>query len=172
MLGRDYPTQNCSVARALEVVGERWTLLILRDAFLGVTRFDGFARKLGIGESVLARRLATLVDAGVMERRPYRGGRFDYVLTDRGRDLFPVIHALLAWGDAHFSPDGPPVLTRHRGCGGDLTRGPRCAVCGAEVGPEAVEWWWGPGSGREPAPIRVSRAPAAAGSVESGPSDR
>ncbi len=153
MLGRDYPEQNCSVARALEVVGERWTLLILRDAFLGVTRFDRFARKLGIGESVLARRLAVLVDAGVMERRPYQGNRFDYVLTDRGRELFPVIHGLLSWGDAHFAPDGPPVLPRHLGCGGELLPGPRCAACGADVGSDEVEWRWGPGSGRAEATI-------------------
>lgn len=156
MLGRDYSDQNCSVARALEVVGERWTLLIVRDAFLGVTRFDRFARKLGIGESVLARRLQTLCDAGVLERRPYRPGRYDYVLTDRGRGLWPVVHGLLSWGDANFSPSGAPVLTRHDGCGGALGQGSRCEACGETVGPDDVEWRWGPGSGRDEARIAAT----------------
>lgn len=158
MLGRDYATQNCSIARSLEVVGERWTLLIMRDAFLGVTRFDGFARKLGIGESTLTRRLATLCDAGVMERRPYQPNRADYVLTDRGRALFPVIHGLMSWGDAHFSADGAPVLTRHLACGTDLSPGALCAECGRVVEADEVEWLWGPGSGREPTRF-LPRAP-------------
>ena len=158
MLGKDYASQNCSIARALEVVGERWTLLIMRDAFLGVTRFDRFARKLGIGESTLTRRLATLCNAGVMEKRPYQPNRYDYVLTDRGRALFPVIHGLMSWGDENFSPGGPPVLTRHAGCGGVLERGARCATCGELVGPDDVEWRWGPGSGR--AEARIDARPA------------
>src|SRR5262249_36142349 len=164
MLGRDYSGQNCSIARALEVVGERWTLLILRDAFLGITRFDGFARKLGIAENVLARRLETLTEAGVLERPPYQGRRHDYVLTERGRELFPVIVSLMRWGDEHLSPDGPPALIRHAGCGGGIAAGARCEGCGATVGPDEVEWLWGPGSGRpervfHPRPERA--APAA-----------
>ncbi len=148
MLGRDYPNQNCSVARALEVVGERWTLLILRDAFLGVTRFDGFARKLGVSDNVLARRLETLCEAGVLERRPYHGRRSDYVLTERGRGLFPVIVGLLSWGDEHLAPAGPPALLRHARCGGAITAGTHCATCGAAVTSDDVDWFWGPGSGR------------------------
>jgi DNA-binding HxlR family transcriptional regulator len=150
VLGRDYPAQNCSVARALEVVGERWTLLIVRDAFLGVSRFDDFARRLGVAENVLSRRLATLVEAGVLERRAYAPRRHDYLLTTRGRDLFPVIVSLLAWGDAHAAPDGAPVRVRHAGCGGGLGAGARCARCGADVGADDAEWLWGPGSGRRP----------------------
>lgn len=118
MLGRDYTGQNCSIARALEVVGERWSLLILRDAFLGVTRFDRFARKLGIAPNILTRRLRTLCDAGVMQRVPSaeRADRFEYHLTDRGRELFPVIMGLMRWGD-EMSPGGAPVVARHSGCG-------------------------------------------------------
>lgn len=155
VLGRDYRRQNCSVARALEVVGERWTLLIVRDAFLGVTRFDRFAERLGIAPNVLARRLETLVEAEVLERRAYSEAplRHEYVLTARGRELFPVIMALLGWGDAHLAPHGEPVLVTHRGCGGRL-RGTRCASCGADVGAEDAEWRWGPGSGRQVGELR------------------
>lgn len=151
MLGRDYQGQNCSVARALEVVGERWTLLILRDAFLGITRFDGFARKLGVAPNVLSRRLETLCEAGVLTRAPYqeRPARYDYALTDRGRELFPVIMGLLHWGD-ELSEGGPPALVRHAGCGGEVSGRTRCRRCGADVGPSDVEWLWGPGSGRPP----------------------
>ena len=157
MLGRDYTDQNCSVARSLEIVGERWTLLIVRDAFLGVRRFDGFARKLGLASNILSRRLATLVDAGVLERRTYqeRPPRDEYTLTERGLTLFPVIVALMAWGDDHFAPSGPPVSLRHRDCGGDLDAGARCARCSTPVGAREAEWWWGPGSNRPPAPLPV-----------------
>lgn len=155
MLGRDYTSQNCSIARALEVVGERWTLLILRDAFLGVRRFDGFARKLGVAPNVLSRRLEGLVEAGVLERRRYqeRPPRDEYLLTAAGVDLFPVIASLLSWGDRHAAPEGPPVLLRHRECGGALGYAAVCARCGAAVGPAEAEWWWGPGSRREVEPI-------------------
>ena len=157
MLGRDYHDQNCSVARALEPLGERWTMLIVRDAFLGVRRFDGFARKLGLAPNILSKRLATLVDVGVLARQAYqeRPLRYEYTLTERGLELFPVIVALMAWGDRHFAPDGPPVRLRHRDCGGDLDAGTRCATCHESVGPHDAEWWWGPGSTRPAAPIPV-----------------
>jgi DNA-binding HxlR family transcriptional regulator len=149
VLGRDYGGQNCSVARALEVVGERWTLLIVRDAFLGVTRFDGFARKIGVAPNVLARRLETLCRAGVLSRTRYqeRPPRYEYALTDRGRALFPVIMGLLSWGDA-LGPAGPPALVRHAGCGGAVTARALCERCGADVEAGDAEWYWGPGSGR------------------------
>ena len=157
MLGRDYHDENCSVARALETLGERWTMLIVRDAFLGVRRFDGFARKLGLAPNILSKRLATLVEAGVLARRAYheRPLRYEYALTERGLELFPVIVALMAWGDRHFAPTGPPVRLRHRDCGGDLDAGTRCAICDEPVGPRDAEWWWGPGSRRPAAPIPV-----------------
>jgi len=152
VLGRDYAGQNCSIARALEVVGERWTLLILRDAFFGVTRFDLWQRRLGIAPNVLAKRLHTLVEARVLERRPYheRPERVDYRLTERGEALFPVILGLLRWGDEELAERGPPALPRHAGCGGSIDSSARCKRCEERVRSEDVEWLWGPGSSRPP----------------------
>src|SRR5437588_10055882 len=102
---------RCSVARTLGLVGEWWTLLVLRDSFRGVRRFDDFQRNLGIARNVLADRLATLVEAGILERRRYqeRPERFEYRLTDKGRDLYPVIVTLMQWGDRWAAdPSGPP----------------------------------------------------------------
>ena len=115
------PEQVCSIARALEVVGERWTLLILRDARLGLRRFDEFQESLGIASNVLASRLKLLSDEGVLERRPdpERPGRPEYVLTDKGRALGPALITLMNWGDRYYpTPSGPPRLTMHAGCGG------------------------------------------------------
>jgi DNA-binding HxlR family transcriptional regulator len=141
MLHRTYDSQACSVARTLEIVGERWTLLILRDAFGGVRRFDGFQRSLGIARNVLADRLQRLVDAGILERRPYqdRPPRSEYRLTDRGRELYPVVFHLMRWGDRHAAPDGPPVLIRHRECGGEIDDHLRCTACGADVEVREIE---------------------------------
>ena len=113
VLRRDYVDQNCSVARALEIVGERWTLLILRDAFLGRTRFDQFQESLGIARNVLADRLSRLVAEGVLERVRYseRPERHEYVLTEKGRELRVAVAALRQWGDAYLSPQ-PPTLLR------------------------------------------------------------
>jgi DNA-binding HxlR family transcriptional regulator len=136
MLNRTYPDQDCSVARTLEVVGERWSLLILRDAFFGVRRFDEFQERLGIARNVLAARLAHLCESGLLERRPYseRPQRFEYHLTAAGRDLGPVLLALIKWGDRHHpSPQGPPVRTLHRGCGGEVDALMHCQTCGAHV---------------------------------------
>src|SRR3954463_2348161 len=103
MLPRTYDDQNCSVARALEVLGDRWTLLVIRDAFLGVRRFDDFQRRLGIARNVLADRLARLTDEGMLERVAYqeRPVRHEYRLTEKGIDLWPVVVSLLQWGDKH-----------------------------------------------------------------------
>jgi DNA-binding HxlR family transcriptional regulator len=162
MLGRDYAGQNCSLARALEILGERWTLLIVRDAFLGVRRFDAFGRRLGIAPNVLSKRLQTLVDGGVLERRLYeeRPPRHEYVLTGRGRELFPVMVGLMDWGDRHLAPDGPPVALRHRGCGGVLSGAAICGECGEAVAADDSEWWWGPGSRRGSRPMRTAAVPA------------
>ncbi|MCW2940139.1 MAG: transcriptional regulator [Actinomycetia bacterium] len=130
MLGRTYTDQNCSAARALESVGERWSLLIIRDAaFRGTTRFADFQRNLGVASNILAARLNGFVAAGLMERRrdtPHH----EYLLTDKGRDLQPVIVALTHWGDRWSAPDGPPIVFEHAGCGGGLEQQIRCAVCG------------------------------------------
>jgi DNA-binding HxlR family transcriptional regulator len=135
MLHRTYSDQDCSVARTLEVVGERWTILILRDAFLGVRRFDDFQRSLGVARNVLQTRLRRLVDEGLLERRVYqeRPRRHEYVLTPRGEDLLPVLLALMEWGDRHMTDGAPPRRALHRGCGGTLAQRCTCADCGTEI---------------------------------------
>ena len=135
MLHRTYSDQDCSVARALEVVGERWTILILRDAFLGVRRFDDFQRSLGVARNVLQTRLRRLVDEGLLERRAYheRPLRHEYVLTSRGEDLLPVLLALMEWGDRHMTDGAPPRRALHRGCGGSLAQRCTCTACAGEI---------------------------------------
>ena len=137
MLHNTYEGQACSIARALEIIGERWTLLILRDAFLGVRRFDDFQRNLGVARNVLNVRLQRLVDAGLLERRRYqeRPERYEYRLTEKGLDLWPSMVALMQWGDRHTTTDdGPPLRLEHRDCGGEITDRRTCAECGAELG--------------------------------------
>jgi DNA-binding HxlR family transcriptional regulator len=112
MLNRDYDGQNCSVARALEVVGERWTLLIVRDAFLGKRRFEEFQESLGIARNVLTDRLNRLVDEEILERVPYSERRFEYRLTKKGRDLNIALAGLRQWGDKYISEKPPTVLRR------------------------------------------------------------
>jgi len=118
VLKRDYEGQVCSIARALEIVGERWTLLIVRDALLGVRRFDGFQRSLGIARNVLSDRLGRLVEAGVLVRVPTteRADRFEYRLTEQGRGLAVALTALREWGDRYLA-DEPPLLLRRRSDG-------------------------------------------------------
>jgi DNA-binding HxlR family transcriptional regulator len=134
MLGRAYESQNCSAARTLEVVGERWSMLILRDALVAkVTRFRDFQRRLGVAPSVLKVRLDSFVAAGLMERRCYSESAewHEYILTDKGRDLESVLMALTGWGDRWSAPDGPPVIYTHADCGGDVVQQPpRCEKCG------------------------------------------
>jgi DNA-binding HxlR family transcriptional regulator len=115
MLKRDYEGQNCSIARALEVVGERWTLLIVRDAFLGLRRFDEFQENLGIARNVLADRLNRLVEEGILERVRYseRPERYEYRLTRKGRELNVALVGLRQWGDKYLS-EKPPSLLRRR----------------------------------------------------------
>jgi DNA-binding HxlR family transcriptional regulator len=136
MLQRSYPGQICSIARALEVVGERWTLLILRDALLGLGRFEEFQESLGIASNVLTNRLKLLCDEAVLERRADEGrpGRRRYVLTDKGRELAPALITLMKWGDHHYpTRGGPPRLTVHAACGGTVGADLRCERCGKQV---------------------------------------
>jgi DNA-binding HxlR family transcriptional regulator len=114
MLKRDYEGQNCSIARALEVVGERWTLLIVRDAFLGLRRFDEFQESLGIARNVLTNRLNRLVEAGILERVRYseRPERFEYRLTPKGGELSIALAGLRQWGDKYVSDKPPHVMRR------------------------------------------------------------
>ena len=112
MQRKSFGNMQCPIARSLERVGEWWSILILRDAFQGLTQFDQFQKDLGIAPNMLTRRLTALVDAGLLERRRYteRPPRDEYVLTERGRDFRPVLWALLAWGNRHFAPEGPSVV--------------------------------------------------------------
>jgi DNA-binding HxlR family transcriptional regulator len=112
MQRKSFGTMQCPIARSLERVGEWWSILILRDAFRGLTRFDQFQTSLGIAPNMLTRRLAALVESGLLEKRAYseHPPRFEYVLTERGRDFRPVLWALLAWGNKHFAPEGPSVV--------------------------------------------------------------
>jgi DNA-binding HxlR family transcriptional regulator len=148
VLPSDYTDQNCSIARTLELVGERWTILILRDVFLGTRRFDEFQSRLGIARNVLQTRLERLVAEGILRRVPYqeRPVRHDYLLTRKGTDLWPVLVALLKWGDRYEAPAGPPMVLEHKACGGEVDDRRRCARCGADL--EAWEVKARPGPGR------------------------
>src|SRR3954451_2622983 len=148
MLGKAYEDEVCSIARALEVVGERWSLLILRNAlFAGSTRYSDFQRSLGIASNVLTTRLDGFVDAGLMRRQQTAGqpALHEYVLTDKGRDLAPALIALTAWGDRWAAPSGAPVLYTHAACGSPGRHEVVCGACGPLDAPSDVHAAPGPG---------------------------
>ncbi|WP_154792245.1 winged helix-turn-helix transcriptional regulator [Occultella kanbiaonis] len=156
MLGNSYDSQVCSISRTLELVGERWSLLIIRNAaFAGMTRFGQFRRSLGIATNVLQSRLDGFVEAGLMERRPTREqpSTAEYVLTRKGHDLVPALVALTAWGDRWAAPDGPPIIYHHTGCGGTVAPQLTCTTCGALADPTQVEAHPGPGMPEERAAV-------------------
>ncbi len=130
MLGKDYAGQECALASALEVLGERWTLLIVRDAFFGVRRYSDWVARLDIPRAVLSERLRGLVANGVLARRddPGHAGRTMYELTAAGEELWPALHALIAWGDRHRRPSTNAY--RHAACGTELGPGAACPACG------------------------------------------
>ncbi|HEU5475586.1 MAG TPA: helix-turn-helix domain-containing protein [Actinophytocola sp.] len=135
MLGRTYD-QVCSVARTLEIVGERWTFLIIRDALLDVRRFDGFLSRLGIARNVLTDRLNRLVENGILERVAYqeRPLRYEYHLTTKGRELAPVIITMMEWGDRHLADEaGPPRIAEHKDCAGHVVAQLACEECARPV---------------------------------------
>jgi DNA-binding HxlR family transcriptional regulator len=133
LVDRDrYSADNCSVKRTLDVVGEKWTLLVLREAFYGARRFEDFRRRVGCARNVLSERLGTLVDAGLMVREPYREPnqrtRHEYRLTEKGIDLLPALVALMHWGDRwEADAEGPPVEVVHRECGHPVETILRCS---------------------------------------------
>jgi DNA-binding HxlR family transcriptional regulator len=132
---------TCSIARAMEILGERWTFLILRECFYGVRRFSDMQRNLGIARNILSTRLQSLVAAGVLERVPYQADppRFEYRLTEAGRDLYPSIVTLMRWGDRHLTGElGPPVVLRHNVCGHEADPLLVCAHCHEELHPQDV----------------------------------
>ncbi len=141
-------TASCSVAKTVAVVGERWTVLILREAFLGVRRFDHMQRDLGIARNILSDRLGKLVEHAILEREQYsdRPARFEYRLTERGTELYPVIVSLMAWGDKHLpNRAGPAVTLVHEPCGHEMTPQLTCPHCSAEVTARTVRPHAGPG---------------------------
>ncbi|MER5915288.1 helix-turn-helix domain-containing protein [Streptomyces sp. NPDC001982] len=147
---RELDLGNCSVAATLGLIGERWTLLILREVFAGLHRFDEIAEHLGVSRRVLTERLGQLVDAGLLERRSYqeagRRARQEYHLTSPAHDLQWILAALLQYGDTHLGgPEGPPTLLNHAGCGGQVHVELRCS-CGQEVSSSEVEPITGPGA--------------------------
>jgi len=152
---RTFDGQNCSIARALEILGERWTLLILREVLLGRRRFEELRRNTGVATNILTDRLATLVEHGVLERR-----EDEYVPTRKAIDANPVLVALLQWGDAHAAPDGPPRVLVHARCGHDAHPQLQCAHCEQEIRPGELRVRPGPGaSERQKAePILPARA--------------
>jgi DNA-binding HxlR family transcriptional regulator len=145
---KSFADMHCSVAQCLEIVGEWWSMLIVRDAFLGVSRFDDFQRRLGISRNILQQRLTRLVDAGVLTRAPYseHPPRHDYRLTDKGRDLWPVLTAMRQWGDIYAAPAGPPLQVIHKACGQISDAVLTCSSCGEPVGPRDVRAVRGPGA--------------------------
>jgi DNA-binding HxlR family transcriptional regulator len=139
---------NCSVAQCLEVVGEWWSLLIVRDAFLGVTRFDDFQARLGISRNILNQRLNHLVDNDILKRVPYEDHppRSEYRLTNKGRDLWEVVTAIRQWGDRWAAPAGPPLKMRHNTCGHLVKAVSVCSHCGEPLDPRCVTAVPGPGA--------------------------
>jgi len=144
---KSFADMHCSVAQCLEVVGEWWSMLIIRDAFLGITRFDQFQERLGISRNILNARLTLLVDHGVFDKVEYskHPPRHEYRLTARGRDLWPVLIAMRQWGDKYAAPDGPPLQVVHRSCGKVTEAVLTCSQCGERVGPRNVRAVPGPG---------------------------
>jgi DNA-binding HxlR family transcriptional regulator len=142
-----YEDQDCSVAAALEVVGERWTLLIVRSVMLGSHRFEELRAALGIATNVLQARLSALTQQGVLERRAYQDNppRHEYRLTEKGMDLWPVLAALMDWGDAYLR-DAPPLTFRHAGCGGAVDDHRICTSCGERLTVADVVAEAGPGA--------------------------
>jgi DNA-binding HxlR family transcriptional regulator len=139
----------CSIARSLDVFGEPWTPLVIRDLWLGRHRFDEIQRNLGVSRKVLTQRLQTLVDEGVVERRQYRSDpqRFEYVLTDKGEGLMNVLLALMAWGDQWVSrEEGAPMLIRHKTCGKRARAVVTCSCCGEPLSSADVAIAPGPGA--------------------------
>jgi DNA-binding HxlR family transcriptional regulator len=148
-----FAKMHCSLARGLDLIGDWWSPLIVRDLYLGLTRFDELIEDLGISRNLLTRRLKTLVRSGIIERKVYRRKpiRYAYGLTNAGRDLVPAILALTAWGDRWARPkEGSPMLFVHRGCGHRFQPQVTCSACGEVITDDAVKTLGGPGGAMKP----------------------
>lgn len=142
--------EACSLTRTLSVIGDRWTILILRDCFLRVRRFEDFQERLGIGRGILADRLRQLTEAFILTKVAYqeKPTRYEYRLTAKGKDLYPIIMAMVHWGDVHMAGrKGVPILHHHRSCGDTFHPVLACSHCGDEVHPRDVDVLPGPGAG-------------------------
>jgi DNA-binding HxlR family transcriptional regulator len=152
---------HCSLARTLEVIGDWWSPLVIRDLYLGLDRFDQLVADLGISRNLLANRLETLVAGGVVERTPYqeRPVRYRYALTEAGRELVPVLLALTAWGDRHqdLLGEGPPLRVRHDGCGQTTTPTVCCSACGEPLTADDATMAPGPGGRAAPGTALVAQ---------------
>ncbi|NND69306.1 MAG: helix-turn-helix transcriptional regulator [Halioglobus sp.] len=138
MKWQELSEQHCSVARSLAVVGDRWTLMIVRDLFLGAQQFEQLRRSLKISRTVLTDRLNLLEAEGVVRKRPYqeKPTRYRYLLTTKGMDLYPIIMTLVSWGDKYYAgEEGPPVLYQHRSCGHDFKPVLTCSECREDLNP-------------------------------------
>jgi DNA-binding HxlR family transcriptional regulator len=172
MLGKTYESEVCSIARALEVVGERWSVLIVRNAlFAGSTRYSEFQRSLGIASNILKTRLDGFVDAGIMRRHQYseQPALYEYLLTEKGRDLAPALIALTEWGDRWAAPDGAPILYTHSVCGSDVSHEVVCATCGRVEDLTEVRALPGPGMPPERIERMESRTPRQGNSLIATP---
>jgi DNA-binding HxlR family transcriptional regulator len=155
-----FADMRCSLARSLELIGDWWSPLIIRDLFLDITRFDDLVEDLGISRNLLTRRLKALANNGIVERTPYqlRPTRYEYRLTEAGRDLVPVMLALTEWGD-RWSPttEGRPMLFVHRNCGHHFQPQVTCSACGEVISTDAVVPAPGPGGAAKPGTMVVAR---------------
>ena len=152
-MANEHRFKNDSVERALEVLGDRWTFLILREAFFGVRRYGQLAQNLGLSRAILSDRLRRLVAYGVFERRRYsdQPERYEYVLTQAGRDLYPAIVCVMQWGDRYLAgPEGPPLVLRHTVCGQNAAPRLVCGHCSTNLEAPDVEPEPGPGAGDAP----------------------
>lgn len=142
MRSKDVGTQICSVARTLGVIGDRWTMMVLREAFLGTRRFDDIQAQIGAARHIVADRLKKLVEHGILERRRYqeRPSRYEYRLTEKGLELYPILLSLATWGDKWMDQgEGPPVELLHKECGEVMKPILTCSECGKPVGPRNVQ---------------------------------
>jgi DNA-binding HxlR family transcriptional regulator len=142
-LRSDWSEATCPIARSLDVVGDPWVLLVLREALTGATRFEQFRSALGVADNVLSRRLASMVQAGLLTRSPYAAGnrtREEYLLTGAGRDLLPVVQALAQWGERHRPQATGRLEVVHEGCGAVSASADTCSSCGGRLSPDVVSW--------------------------------
>ena len=142
-LRSDWSEATCPIARSLDVVGDPWVLLVLREALTGATRFEQLKEALGVADNVLSRRLSAMVDAGLLVRTPYvdrRRTRHEYLLTGAGRDLLPVVHALAQWGERHRPRPTGRLEVVHEGCGGTSHSADTCTGCGTRLTADTVSW--------------------------------